>query len=712
MLTRISVRNWRAFDAAEIELRPGLNVLLGPNGAGKTSLLEAVAFVLAGEPASLANARLFVRTDGRPVQVQVHLQLGEGAWCVTRGLSAGGGRMHAALDRGGQRQAEGVEGVAAAIERELGAPADFFLRVLYMPEGDVYRFVEKPPLAAIDAHLRRIFGLEQLALIEQAAARVRREVKTERDHLVSLAQQALQRDRLLAEGRARWGDDPFAQQKALRARRDWLKDAAEAASARRRELDQAADRMQRAVRALAQLDQEAAALAGADPGEAVRAARQHLVALEQRLQEHDRRLAERRATREALATEGDKLRRRAPLDLAADDAALRARRDAVAATLREIDGAIAGASAALQAVRESTDFLSVHPAADQAEPVCPVCRQALPEPLRQRILAENAARERQLREEIAQLRARREAERAALEREAAALRDRLLAEHAEREREIAAEIGRLEQERGQLAGELAAAEGAHRAALERRRRLSEIAERRRELLSADATPADLAARAVEAQQALERAREEETAAAQALAEVQEQLATLQGYLQLLTMEGQAPALLEQRRLALARRELLAELFAAAAKASIDRLRTSALAAAYGEVARAWERFSGWTGVQLAAGPKGKLALQRPERALELAQLSGGERAAFLALLHAQLGRHFGRGGFLLLDEPLEHLDAENGRRLLEHLQQMCRDSLLTQVVLATVEAEVVQAVLGAADAHLVRLPLPAAARSA
>jgi len=190
------------------------------------------------------------------------------------------------------------------------------------------------------------------------------------------------------------------------------------------------------------------------------------------------------------------------------------------------------------------------------------------------------------------------------------------------------------------------------------------------------------------------------------------LATLQGYLQLLTMEGQAPALLEQRRLALARRELLAELFAAAAKASIDRLRTSALAAAYGEVARAWERFSGWTGVQLAAGPKGKLALQRPERALELAQLSGGERAAFLALLHAQLGRHFGRGGFLLLDEPLEHLDAENGRRLLEHLQQMCRDGLLTQVVLATVEAEVVQAVLGAADAHLVRLPRPAAARSA
>ena len=54
MLRRVVVRNWRAFDAAEVELRPGLNVLLGPNGAGKTSLLEAVAFAL---PASRPRCR-------------------------------------------------------------------------------------------------------------------------------------------------------------------------------------------------------------------------------------------------------------------------------------------------------------------------------------------------------------------------------------------------------------------------------------------------------------------------------------------------------------------------------------------------------------------------------------------------------------------------------------------------------------------------------
>ena len=93
------------------------------------------------------------------------------------------------------------------------------------------------------------------------------------------------------------------------------------------------------------------------------------------------------------------------------------------------------------------------------------------------------------------------------------------------------------------------------------------------------------------------------------------------------------------------------------------------------------------------------------RSLDLAQLSGGERAAFLALLHAQLGHRFGQGRFLLLDEPLEHLDAENGRRMLQHLLRACADGLLSQIVLATVEADVVEAVLQTGDAHVIRLPL-------
>lgn len=711
MLTRVSLRNWRAFDTCEIELRPGLNVLLGPNGAGKTSVLEAVAFALVGEPAVLPDARLFTRAAGQPVQVRVHFQLGAREYCLTRGLSAGHGHGQAVLECAGQPLAKGAKAVAEHLERALGVPPEFYLRVLYMPEGDVYRFLEKPPLAAIDTHLRRVLGLEQVAQVHAAAVRVQREVKHERDSLASLAEQALQRATVLAEGRARWGDDPFARQAELGKQREQLEAALQTASGRRRALEEREQRLRQIAQTLDQLAREEAALAGDDPDEAVHAARRRVVEAEQDEQRLAQQLADQRAALRLLQEEGEKLRRRAPLDLAADDPHLRAQRDAVEATLREIDDAIAQATAQLQAVRDSTEFLTTHPPDGAAEPVCPVCRQALPESLRQRILAENAERERQLRQQIAQLQQRRATERERLEREAAAVHAQRLAAHAAREREAAETIARLDAAHRDARQALNKAEREYRAAVDRRQRLAAIAQQRTQLLATGDSPEALPDRLAAVGRELAEARQEEQRAAEALRAVQEQLATVAGYIELLRMEGQSPRLVEQRRLTLTRRELLAELFATAAQAALDQMRAGALAAAYAEVARAWEQFTGWTSVQVEAGAKGKLTVHTPWRALDLAQLSGGERAAFLALLHAHLGRYFARGGWLLLDEPLEHLDVANGRRLLEVLQRACREELLGQVVLATVETDVVRAALDPRAVHLVELPA-AVARSA
>jgi DNA repair exonuclease SbcCD ATPase subunit len=554
-------------------------------------------------------------------------------------------------------------------------------------------------------------GLERVARVHEAAVRVQREVKHERDLLASLAEQALQRARVLAEGRARWGDDPFAHQVELTKQRDRLAAALAAASPRRRELQEQLQRLQQTAQTLDQLAREEAALAGDDPDEAVHAARRQVVEAEQAEQELAQQLADQRAALRLLQEEEGKLRRRKPLDLAADEPHLRAQRDAVEATLRDIDTAIARAQAQLQAVRDSTEFLAAHPPDGAAEPVCPVCRQALPESLRQRILAENAEQERQLREQIAQLEQQRATERQRLEREAATVHAQRLAAHAAREREVAETIARLDDAHRAARQALNLAERAYRAAVDRRQRLAAIAQQRAQLLATGDQPEELPNRLAAVGRDLAQAQHEEQEATEALRAVQEQLATVAGYIELLRMESQSPRLVEQRRLTLARRELLAELFATAAQATLDQMRAGALAAAYGEVARAWEQFMGWASVQVEAGAKGKLTVRTPSRALDLAQLSGGERAAFLALLHAHLGRYFARGGWLLLDEPLEHLDAANGRRLLEALQRACREGLLGQVVLATVETDVVRAALDPQAVHVVELPR-AVARSA
>src|SRR3954462_2309560 len=60
-VTRLSLRNFRSYAAAEVRLGPGLTVVTGPNGAGKTNLLEALYFACTGRSCRTANDREVVR---------------------------------------------------------------------------------------------------------------------------------------------------------------------------------------------------------------------------------------------------------------------------------------------------------------------------------------------------------------------------------------------------------------------------------------------------------------------------------------------------------------------------------------------------------------------------------------------------------------------------------------------------------------------------
>ena len=791
MLKRLSVRNWRAFGAAEIAFRPGLNILLGPNGAGKTSLLEAMAFALAGEPSMLPDVRQMARAEGA-VDVSLVLDLDGTDWEICRGLGPSHRRGADTLRRAGSTTVEGGAQVATALERLFEVPSDFFLRILYMPEGDVYRFLGNSPLAALDAHLHTVLGLEQLALIDRAVAQVKRELATERSQLTTVAEQVASRSQVLAEGRTRWSGDLDQRRGALESEQNQVAAELTEAVRQRRAAEDSVHRMARAIADLEAIEREHSDLSGeGDPTEQLRELRARCAELRVSIRELDgtltqlaadqKQLADQRrmlATRSAtdlaaddpglrdrhreinaaiqvldeelapLATEaevvarrGQDLRDRAPTDLVSDDPALRARRDEREQLIHQLNDDLAAAASEREALAESTQFLEAHAPGAGVNPVCPVCRQPLPEALRQRLLEENAGRDAALDERMTRLRTRREAQveearaeaedlkrrlleenaaaaEALTEREATlrgqrrahqetlqsdveATRQRLLGEHYEQAQAVEDRLRALRVERQATQTALENAERQEGHALARSRRFADLAERRRALLPADASPDILHERHTRlvADEAAVR-RREEALLGQANA-IREELAALQGYLQLAALEGQSAT----ARAAVARRELLAELFAAATTETQRRLREGALSEAYGEVERAWAAFIGWTDARVELRPKGRLAVRHDGRGLDLAQLSGGERAAFLVLLHAHLGYRFGRGGFLLLDEPLEHLDAENGRRMLQHLTRACEDGLLDQIVLATVEADVVRTALDSADAHVIQLPL-------
>jgi len=77
--TRLRLRDFRSYAAADVALGEGLTVVHGPNGAGKTNLLEALYFGCTGRSCRTSNEREVVRFDAQVARVEVDLRDDAGA---------------------------------------------------------------------------------------------------------------------------------------------------------------------------------------------------------------------------------------------------------------------------------------------------------------------------------------------------------------------------------------------------------------------------------------------------------------------------------------------------------------------------------------------------------------------------------------------------------------------------------------------------------
>jgi DNA replication and repair protein RecF len=69
--TRLTLRDFRSYAAAEVQLGPGLTVVSGRNGAGKTNLLEAIYFACTGRSCRTANERECVRFGAQLTRLEL-----------------------------------------------------------------------------------------------------------------------------------------------------------------------------------------------------------------------------------------------------------------------------------------------------------------------------------------------------------------------------------------------------------------------------------------------------------------------------------------------------------------------------------------------------------------------------------------------------------------------------------------------------------------
>jgi DNA replication and repair protein RecF len=88
-VTRLELRDFRNYEAAELALPAGLAVVVGPNGAGKTNLLEAVYFGCTGASPRTSNERELVRRGATVARVVVDTRDEDAAHRLEAGFQPG-----------------------------------------------------------------------------------------------------------------------------------------------------------------------------------------------------------------------------------------------------------------------------------------------------------------------------------------------------------------------------------------------------------------------------------------------------------------------------------------------------------------------------------------------------------------------------------------------------------------------------------------------
>ena len=162
--------------------------------------------------------------------------------------------------------------------------------------------------------------------------------------------------------------------------------------------------------------------------------------------------------------------------------------------------------------------------------------------------------------------------------------------------------------------------------------------------------------------------------------------------------------LESSLLSATKIEFLSQAFLASVKDSLAKQRSIMLAPLMDELSTMWSRFMN-TPVEVQMGDRCELSIvdDRYHAPFKFPQLSGGEKTALLILTHILLCKHFSDSDFVLLDEPLEHLDSRNRWALVNFLVQSCKRAAPEQLIVTTIEEAYTREYLDAPIVRVTRL---------
>jgi len=613
MINHVKMTNWRAYDECEIHFDPGITFIMGANGIGKTSILEAIAYALTGEPSTVKHRGKLLRDPGKLASVQLSFTADGQIYLVERSQSLKRADR-ASLTRLGdkRRLAFNHKRVTEQIERLMGVSADFLQRIVYMAEGDVFRFLDKPPGEALDLQIRQVLGLTQLDQFMQSLQTAEKELKNR----IRVLQKLLEDFEQLG---VRKGPHFERHMRDLDARREQL--FAELSAAQNRIVQH--ERENEDWEHLTKLLDRAAPALQRDPNTWQAAQHKPVLVLF--------------ADMEAKVLESQSALQRCQLDMARLD----------------------GEQSAYQRILDIME-----PYAGRAETLpCPVCSKPMTSSERENITYDIQRSLDRIVRDAQDLQAQ--------QAEAGRLLDRLR-DQVEALRELRNALAHMRFR-----------------SVSKDAILTELLQTGRSQQSR--VPSDLQERA--------------SALKGQMVELENERAGYSAVRQCLQSLGYSiPQEAIDALVGLEVRSLSLRAARRAAQDTLTAQRNVDMETIYNQIARIWEIFSDQENWRVQLDSRGMPTLEDHEgRRFDLSQFSGGEKTALLIMLHTIIAHHFSRSDFLLIDEPLEHLDPVNRRSLIRFLVGAYQRNSFEQAIVATFEESLIRKYMSEEDVNVIYL---------
>jgi exonuclease SbcC len=193
MINHIEIINWRTYEQFQVQFKPGITFIMGTNGKGKTSLLEAIAYALTGEPSTVLERGKLLRNPQKLATVHLSVTINEQQYRIERSQSRTRADKAKLIRLSDQKiLASNHKQVTGQIEQLLNVSTDFLQRIVYMAEGDVYRFLKEASGKAIDRQIRQILGMNQMDefwnALKLAGREINQKIKALQDLLIQLEQ--------------------------------------------------------------------------------------------------------------------------------------------------------------------------------------------------------------------------------------------------------------------------------------------------------------------------------------------------------------------------------------------------------------------------------------------------------------------------------------------------------------------------------------------